>query len=247
MLESERILGRRGVLEALRANRRELRTLYAAKNAQGKIIEEILDLARKIGLPVTTVERDFLEKKSRGVMHQGVMLEAGPLPILDTLDLVARARERGEVPFLVALDKIEDPMNAGAIIRTACAAGCHGLILLANRAVPLSETVARSSAGALEHLPIAQVSNLDHALRELREAGVWIAGASMEGEGNFWEADLDRPVCLVIGSEGQGLRELTRKRCDFMVRIPMNGPIDSLNASVAAGLLIYEALRQRNG
>ena len=237
------LLGRRAVLEALRAGQPVARILVARTADVRGPLREIVEEARARRVIVETVERGHLDALARGVVHQGVAaLVAAAAPVA-LEDLLRRARERGEPPFLIALDGVEDPHNLGAVIRTADAAGAHGVIIPRRRAAGLSPVVARASAGALAHLPVAQVGNLVAALERLKAEGVWVVGADAAGRERYDAVELAPPVALVVGGESRGLHRLVRDRCDRVVRIPLRGRVASLNVSVAAALLLYEVAR----
>lgn len=190
------------------------------------------------------VDRQRLEKFASGIAHQGVVAFMAAKEYVDIDDILAGVGA-GEEPFLIILDEISDPHNLGAILRTADAAGAHGVVIPRRRSAPLTPTVAKSSAGAIEYVKVARVANLPQAIEQLKKKGLWIAGAEADGKDLYWEARLDGPLGLVIGGEGKGLGRLVKERCDSLVRLPMSGRVNSLNASVAAALLVYEVLRQR--
>lgn len=237
------IIGRNPVLEALRAGTR-IDTLFVSSGEKSGSIGKILALARQNSTVIKEVHAkklDFLCGHSR---HQGVIAMAAEYRYAELDDLFRIAQERGEAPFFILCDGIEDPHNLGAIIRTADAAGAHGVIVPARRSAPLSFTVNRASAGALNHVPIARVTNLAGAMEELKRRGVFLYGADMGGA-DYTQVDFRGAVGLVIGSEGAGIGRLVREKCDFIVSLPMKGRISSLNASVAAGILMYEVTRTR--
>nr|WP_092073759.1 23S rRNA (guanosine(2251)-2'-O)-methyltransferase RlmB [Dendrosporobacter quercicolus]NSL47931.1 23S rRNA (guanosine(2251)-2'-O)-methyltransferase RlmB [Dendrosporobacter quercicolus DSM 1736]SDM66880.1 23S rRNA (guanosine2251-2'-O)-methyltransferase [Dendrosporobacter quercicolus] len=238
------IVGRNSVLEALKSGRSVNKVLIAKGQRQGSI-KEIIGIARDSGLIVQEVEIGKLNELSGGMRHQGIAALAAPVDYVEVEDILAKAAEVGEAPFLVLLDELEDPHNLGAILRTADAAGVHGVLIPKRRSCPLSATVAKTSAGAVEYVPVARIGNVAQTLKDLKQAGLWVAGADMAGDKAYYQADLTGPLVIVIGSEGKGLSRLTREHCDFLVRIPMRGKINSLNASVACSLLLYEALKQR--
>ncbi|OLC90169.1 MAG: 23S rRNA (guanosine(2251)-2'-O)-methyltransferase RlmB [Acidobacteria bacterium 13_1_40CM_4_58_4] len=232
----DKLTGIHAVKEALEAQR-PIDRIAIAKGRQDTRIEEIVQLARQQGVPVRFEERGQLDRLANSKDHQGVVtLE----------DILAQGNKgRGQAGLIVLLDGVEDPHNLGAIVRTALAAGAHGVVIPERRAAGLTDTVARSSAGALAHLPVAKVTNLARTMEQLKEAGYWLVGLDEEADKSYTEADYTSPVGIVLGSEGQGLHELTRKRCDFVVSLPTTGPVKSLNVSVAAGVVLFEALRQR--
>lgn len=237
----EKLLGIHAVEEALAAGR-AIERVVIAKGRHGDRVEAIVRRARERGVPVRFEDRVQLDRLAATPEHQGVVALAAAKPALSLEDLLASGPRHG---LLVLLDGIEDPHNLGAIVRTALAAGADGVIIPERRAAGLTEAVSRASAGALEHLPVARVKNLARAMEELKQAGYWLVGLDEHAEKNYADADLTVPVALVLGSEGQGLHELVRKRCDFLVSIPTTGPVRSLNVSVAAGVVLFEALRQR--
>ncbi|AQS57946.1 23S rRNA (guanosine(2251)-2'-O)-methyltransferase RlmB [Desulforamulus ferrireducens] len=241
---SEIIAGRNPVREALRAGR-PINKIVIAKGANTGPMGEIAKLAREASIPIQTLERSRLDKLAATTTHQGVIAYAAAKEYVEVEDILKLARSKGEDPFIVMLDEINDPHNLGAILRTVDAAGAHGVIIPQRRSVALTATVAKASAGAVEYVPVARVTNLDQTLRMLKEEGLWVVGADMEGSEVFWQANLTGPLLLVIGGEGKGLGRLIRERCDLLVRLPMAGRVGSLNASVAAALLIYEVVRQR--
>jgi 23S rRNA (guanosine2251-2'-O)-methyltransferase len=208
--------------------------------------ETIQRLARERGVPVEVRLRADLDRLAKGVPHQGVVAEAGPFPYVEPEDILARAVAAREAAFLVVLDGIQDPQNLGAILRTAEAAGAHGLILPRDRAVGVTPGAVRASAGATEHLPVGRVTNLAAFLEWIKGQGLWVVGADPTGERLLYGADLTGPLALVIGAEGRGLRPLVRSRCDVQVRIPLSGGVASLNASCAAAVCIFEVIRQRH-
>ncbi len=231
------------MLEALRAGRPVSRLLVARTADVRGPLREIMQEARARHVVVQIVDRRHLDTLARGVVHQGVAALAAAAAPTTVEDLLQRIRDRAAVPFLMVLDGVQDPHNLGAVIRTADAAGAHGIIIPRRRAAGLSPAVARASAGAIAHLPVAQVGNLVAALERLKTHGVWIVGADPEGAERYDRAGLAPPVALVVGGEGRGLHRLVRERCDRVVRIPLRGQVASLNVSVAAALLLYEVAR----
>jgi 23S rRNA (guanosine2251-2'-O)-methyltransferase len=204
-----------------------------------------LQKAKEEGIPFQWVPRARLDQLAGGGNHQGVMAQVAAYEYVSVDDLFRRAEERGEAPFFLLLDGIEDPHNLGSILRTADAAGVHGVIIPKRRAAGLTATVAKISAGAIEYVPVARVTNLNRLADELKERGVWLVGSDGQAETAYDEVDYCLPLALVIGSEGQGMSRLMKEKCDFLVRLPMKGKVTSLNASVAAGILMYEVLRGR--
>ena len=242
----DKLTGIHAVKEALEAQR-PIDRIAIAKGRQDTRIEEIVLLARKLSIPVRFEERNQLDRLANSKDHQGVVAVAAARAATTLEDILAGANSaHGQEGLIVLLDGVEDPHNLGAIIRTALAAGAHGVVIPERRAAGLTDAVARSSAGALAHLPVAKVTNLARAMEELKEAGYWLVGLDEKADKNYTEVDYTSPVGIVLGSEGQGLHELTRKRCDFVVSLPTSGPVKSLNVSVAAGVVLFEALRQRN-
>ena len=239
------LAGRHAVVEAIKAGR-GINRILLADGLRGPSVHELRDLARENGVTVDVVSRAKLDAAvPEGVRHQGVLAYVAPVAYVAVEEIIAAARERGEDPLLLLLDGIEDPQNLGALLRTADAAGVHGILLPRRHSVPLTETVARVSAGALAYVPVARIGNIAQTMRALKEQGFWIAGADMEGEEMYDRANLTGALVLVIGSEGRGMSRLTRDLCDFTVRLPMRGKINSLNASAAGAILMYEVLRQR--
>jgi 23S rRNA (guanosine2251-2'-O)-methyltransferase len=242
----DRLIGIHAVREALAAGR-PLERIVIARGRHGNRFEELIDLARQRGVSVRFEDRAQIDRLAGSGQHQGVVALTSAKQASDLEDLIARgtARENGK-GFLVLLDGVEDPHNLGAIVRTALAAGADGVVIPERRAVGLTETVARVSAGALAHVPVARVKNLARAMEELKEADYWLVGLDERAEKNYAGVDFTGPIGIVLGSEGEGLHELTRKRCDFLVSIPTAGPVRSLNVSVAAGVVLFEVVRQRS-
>ncbi|MBA1336425.1 MAG: 23S rRNA (guanosine(2251)-2'-O)-methyltransferase [Firmicutes bacterium] len=241
--EFDLVEGRNPVMEVLKSGR-EVERIYAAKGLQGagkRIIEQALDM----GVRVEYSDRGMLDSISVTGSHQGIIAEVSKFRYSEDLEgIINGAREKGEAPLVIILDKITDPHNLGAIIRTANCCGAHAVIIPRRNSAGVNSTVIKASAGAVEHIPVVQVTNLVRAIEELKGMGLWIAGADMEGE-SMYNADLKGALGLVIGSEGKGISRLVKEKCDFIVSIPMKGEISSLNASVAAGVLMYEILRHR--
>ncbi|MCD7725733.1 MAG: 23S rRNA (guanosine(2251)-2'-O)-methyltransferase RlmB [Clostridiales bacterium] len=237
------IEGRNAVIEAFRAGR-TIDKLFLLDGCQDGPILTIKREALKHGSLIKYVSRERLDQMSETGKHQGVVAYAAAYQYAEVEDILRNAEEKGEAPFLFLLDNIEDPHNLGAIIRTANLAGAHGVIIPKNRAVGLTATVAKASAGALNYTPVAKVTNLGQTIEELKKKGLWFVCADMGGT-QMYQLDLKGPIGLVIGSEGDGVGRLVKEKCDFVAAIPMRGDIDSLNASVAAGVLAYEIVRQR--
>ena len=237
------IEGRNAVLEAFRSGK-TIDRLFVLDGCQDGPVLTIKREAKKQDTLIRYVEKERLDQLSETGKHQGVIAYAAAYDYAEVEDILNAAKEKGEDAFIVLLDNIEDPHNLGAIIRTAHQAGAHGIIIPKNRAVGLTATVARTSAGALNYLPVAKVTNLSKTIEDLKKEGLWFAAADMDGQ-EMYDANLTGPIGLVIGSEGEGVSRLVKEKCDFSVSIPMKGQIDSLNASVAAGVLCYEIVRQR--
>jgi 23S rRNA (guanosine2251-2'-O)-methyltransferase len=241
----DRITGIHAVREALEAGR-PLEYLLIARGRQDTRVEEIVLLARRNGVPVRFEDRSQIDRSAGGRDHQGVVAIAAARAAASLGDIVAAAnKSAGQQGLIVLLDGVEDPHNLGAVIRTALAAGAHGVVIPERRAAGLTDTVARASAGALVHLPVAKVTNLVRAMEQLKELGYWLVGLDERADRSYSEVDYTTPTGIVMGSEGNGLHELTRKRCDFVVSLPTTGPVKSLNVSVAAGVVLFEAVRQR--
>jgi 23S rRNA (guanosine2251-2'-O)-methyltransferase len=239
------IEGRRAVLEALRAGTEIRRIMIADGIERGPQVEEIVERARGAGVAVESVDRRELDRSSHTRHHQGVVAITPDARYATVEEVLAVASDRGQPPLVVVLDGIEDPHNLGAIVRTVDCAGGHGVVVPERRAVGLTPGVVRASAGATEHVKVARVTNLARAIDDLKAAGLWVVGLDAAGDRAYWDADFRRPVAIVIGSEGEGVSRLVRERCDFVVRLPVLGRIESLNASVAAAIALYEAVRQR--
>jgi len=240
----DKLTGIHAVKEALEAQR-PIEHIVIAKGRQDTRIEEIVQLARKKSIPVRFEDRSQLDRLANSKDHQGVVALAAARAAAALDDILASANQ-ARAGLIILLDGVEDPHNLGAIVRTALAAGAHGVVIPERRAAGLTDTVARSSAGALAHLPVAKVTNLARAMGELKQAGYWLVGLDERADKTYTEVDYTSRVGIVLGSEGQGLHELTRKRCDFVVSLATTGPVKSLNVSVAAGVVLFEAIRQRN-
>ncbi len=237
------IEGRNAVMEAFRAGK-PIDKLYVLDGCQDGPVMSIKREAKKKGTIMKFVAKERLDQMSETGKHQGVIAVAAAYSYVEVEDILKAAREKGEAPFLFLLDGIEDPHNLGAIIRTANLCGAHGVIIPKNRAVGLTAAVARTSAGALNYTPVARVTNLSRAIEDLKKEGIWFVCADMDGT-VMYDLDLKGPIGLVIGNEGEGVGRLVKESCDLAASIPMHGDIDSLNASVAAGVLAYEIVRQR--
>lgn len=238
-----RIEGKNPVLEALKSGRTVEKLLIARGNTEGSI-REIISRAKENKIVIQEVDRKRLDEISQSGAHQGVVAYVTPYSYVEVEDILARAREKGEEPFLIILDEITDPHNLGAIIRSAECCGAHGVIIPKRRSVGLTPAAIKASAGAVEYLPVAKVTNLANLLDKLKEHGIWVAGADLDGQ-DYTKQNLKGPIAVVIGSEGRGMGRLIKEKCDFIVKIPLKGSIESLNASVAAGILMYEVVRQR--
>lgn len=243
-MSEEFVAGRNSVAEALKGGRAINKVLVAKGERHGSI-KEIIGQAKEQGLVVQEVDAAKLDQIAGGVRHQGIIAMVSPVAYAELGDVLQHAIDKEEAPFIVLLDELEDPHNVGAILRTADAAGVHGVLLPKRRTSPLTATVAKISAGAVEHVPVARIGNVAQTLTQLKKQGLWVVGADMDGDKDYFDADLTGPIVVVVGSEGQGMGRLTKEACDFLVRIPMKGKISSLNASVACSLLLYEVVRQR--
>ncbi len=241
----ERIEGRHPVLEAIRAGRR-ISKVCLAEGARGSATE-IVKLAQAARIPVAYLPRAELDAMTEGRVNQGVVALAEPRGYQDPEAMLAAAARRGQAPLLVVLDGVEDPGNLGSIIRTSAAAGVHGVVIPKDRAAMLTPAAIKAAAGAADHIAVAREVNLARALERLKGKGLWTVGADAAATQDYTEVDYTIPTVIVIGGEHQGIRRLVRAKCDFLVSIPMAGPLNSLNASVAAAVLIYEAVRQRRG
>lgn len=239
----DKIIGRNPVFEAIRSGRSIDKILVKKGKYEGSIVP-IIKKAKENGIIIQEADKAKLDAASEGGSHQGVIAYVSAYEYSDVNDILNAARDKGEPPFVIICDKITDPHNLGAIIRTANCVGAHGVIIPKRNSVGLNSTVAKASAGAVEYTRVAKVTNIVSAIEDLQKEGLWITAADMDGE-EMYNIDLKGAVGLVIGSEGEGVSRLVREKCDFIASIPMTGRINSLNASVAAGVLMYEALRQR--
>lgn len=245
MEKFELIFGKHPVLSALRKQQPANKLYIATRLEDEGALQEVYHLAKLQKIVIQRVDRRRLDEMTRKQNHQGFVLAVAPKSYATVESILEIAKKRKEPPFVLVLDGIEDPHNLGALIRSAEVAGMHGVIIPEHRAVGLTGIVAKSSAGAVEYLPVAKVTNITRTLEELKEAGVWVAGLEVSGNKYYYEQDLKGPMALVIGSEGKGISRLVQEHCDFLVKIPMMGKTTSLNASVAGGILIFEALKQR--
>lgn len=240
----DKIFGRNPVLEAIK-NGREIDKIMIKKGGVEGSLNVIIKKAKEKGIVVTETEKQKLDALCEGENHQGVVAFVATHQYSTVNDIIQRAKEKNHSPFVIICDKITDPHNLGSIIRTANCAGVDGIIIPKRNSVGLNAIVAKTSAGAVEYTPVAKVTNIANTIDELKKQGFWIAGADMDGQA-MYKTDLKGALGLVIGSEGEGISRLVKEKCDFIVNIPMMGEINSLNASVAAGILMYEAVRQRN-
>lgn len=247
--ETNLMFGLIPVLEALRAGGKKFEQIMIAEGARHQRLRELLALAKQARVPIHRVPRMMLDRAAPGETHQGIVARISAAAYRDADELLAELGARvntGKPPLALGLDAVEDPRNLGAILRTAECAGVHGVFIPERRAVGLTATVAKAAAGALEHIPIARVTNLVQLIEQLKQRNIWVVGAAADGSSNYTEWDWTVPSALFLGGEGSGLHRLVRERCDALVRIPLLGQIESLNVSVAAGVILYEALRQRN-
>ncbi|MRX72564.1 23S rRNA (guanosine(2251)-2'-O)-methyltransferase RlmB [Bacillus lacus] len=242
-MESEYIMGRNTVIETLKSSR-EIHKIWVAENSQKGQVQQVTRLAAEKGLTIQYVPKKKLDQMVEG-NHQGVVAQVAAYEYAEVDDILAAARDRNEAPFILILDELEDPHNLGSIMRTADAVGAHGIIIPKRRAVGLTATVAKASTGAIEYIPVARVTNIARTMEDLKKEGIWIVGTDAKGSDDYRNMDGGMPIGLVIGSEGKGMGRLVREGCDFLVRLPMAGKVTSLNASVAAGLLMYEVYRKR--
>lgn len=246
MSDESMIIGRNSVTEALKAGR-SITKIYILATNESMPLQRIRDLARDRNVLVETVPAKVLHRLAPDNRHQGVVAFAAAVDFADLTDVLAKTAEQDKVPFLVLTDGVEDVHNLGAIIRTAECAGVDAILLPKRHSAPVNETVGKTSAGAVEYMPIVQVGNISRTLKALKKRGFWVIGADMAGRTDYFHQSFTEPVVLVIGSEGKGISHLVKETCDVLVQIPMFGQINSLNASVAAALLMYEVVRQRQG
>ena len=245
-MEERYIVGRNPVLEVLKSDK-EIEKIFVLKGELKGSINKIIGIAKDRGIFIQQVDKNKLEQISEGSVHQGVAALVAPYVYSSIDDILKRAQKMNKPPFLLILDGIEDPHNLGAIIRTAECGGVHGVIIPKRRSAHVTQTVYKSSAGAVEHMLITQVGNISDTIDELKDKGLWIYGADVDGEDYYFNTELKGPIALVIGSEGKGISKLVKKKCDFLLKIPMFGKITSLNASNATSILIYEVVRQSHG
>ena len=244
MERDDQVEGRNSVLELLETDR-DINKIFVQSGEKHGSINKIIAMAKQRKILIAEVDKNKINQMATSDNHQGVIAIVPPFDYADVDDIIKEANKRNEDPFIVILDSIEDPHNLGAIIRTAETAGVHGIIIPKRRAASVNSTVNKVSAGAVQHLKIARVNNLNETIKELKEQGLWICGTDMDTNTYYYDQDLKGPIAIVIGSEGFGMSRLVKENCDFLVKIPMKGKITSLNASVSAGIVIYEAVKQR--
>jgi 23S rRNA (guanosine2251-2'-O)-methyltransferase len=242
--ENEILSGKNPVLEALRAGR-EMNKVWIAEGVKKAGITEIMELAKAAGIIVQFVPKNKVEQLTDGANHQGIAASVAAYRYAEIDELFELAASRNEDPFFLILDELEDPHNLGSILRTADATGVHGVIIPKRRAVGLTSVVAKTSTGAIEHVPVARVTNLAQTVEDLKKRGLWIAGTDAKGSSDYRRMDAKLPLAIIIGSEGKGMSRLLKEKCDFLYHMPMVGQVTSLNASVAAAILMYEVLRNR--
>ncbi|HSO58085.1 MAG TPA: 23S rRNA (guanosine(2251)-2'-O)-methyltransferase RlmB [Paenisporosarcina sp.] len=243
-IENEILSGKNPVLEALRAGR-EMNKVWIAEGVKKAGITEIMELAKAAGIIVQFVPKNKVEQLTDGANHQGIAASVAAYKYAEIDELFELAASRNEDPFFLILDELEDPHNLGSILRTADATGVHGVIIPKRRAVGLTGVVAKTSTGAIEHVPVARVTNLAQTVEDLKKRGLWIAGTDAKGSSDYRRMDAKLPLAIIIGSEGKGMSRLLKEKCDFLYHMPMVGQVTSLNASVAAAILMYEVLRNR--
>ncbi|OAS23208.1 23S rRNA (guanosine(2251)-2'-O)-methyltransferase RlmB [Paenibacillus oryzisoli] len=244
-MDEDIIGGKHSVLEALRAGR-TINKIWIAEGAQKQFAGPIVAEAKNLGIIVQFTDKRKLDQMAEGLQHQGVVAQVAAYAYVEVEDILAKAKALGQEPFILILDEIEDPHNLGSILRTADCTGVHGVIIPKRRSVGLTATVSKTSAGAVEYVPVARVTNISQTIEQLKEQGVWVAGTDVTAAQDVYKANFTIPIALVIGNEGKGVGRLIKERCDFLVKLPMAGHVNSLNASVAAGVLMYEVVRQRN-
>lgn len=244
-MQRDKIFGIKPVIEVLKAGRPVQRVLIAEQRKSDREVQEIMRLARGNGIEVRMTTRDALNREAPNVLHQGVLAIVAAREYATLDDILRIPSQKNQSPLFLILDGVEDPRNLGAILRTAEVAGVHGVILPERRAAGLTETTAKTAAGAVEYVPVVKVVNIVNTLEDLKKCGLWIAGADAGADLVYWDADFIRPTAIVLGGEGKGIRRLVREHCDYLVSLPLMGRINSLNVSVASGALLYEVLRQR--
>jgi 23S rRNA (guanosine2251-2'-O)-methyltransferase len=243
-MEEEFIAGKHSVLEALRSGR-TINKIWIAENAQKQLTQPIIAEAKQSGVIVQFADKRKLDQMVENIQHQGVVAQVAAYAYVEVDDILALAESRNEEPFILILDEIEDPHNLGSILRTADCTGVHGVIIPKRRSVGLTATVSKTSAGAVEYVAVARVTNLAQTIEQLKERGVWVAGADVAAQQQVYQTNLNMPLALVIGNEQKGMGRLIKEKCDFLLKLPMFGNVNSLNASVAASVLMYEVVRQR--
>ncbi|MEX2459959.1 MAG: 23S rRNA (guanosine(2251)-2'-O)-methyltransferase RlmB [Paenibacillaceae bacterium] len=241
----EYIAGKHPILEAMRAGR-TINKIWIADNAQKHYSGPIIAEAKELGILVQTADRRKIDQMLEGVQTQGVIAQVAAYDYVEVDDILRIAKDKNQVPLILILDEIEDPHNLGSILRTADCTGVHGVIIPKRRSVGLTATVAKTSAGAIEYVPVAKVTNIAQTIESLKQKGIWIAGADGDAKITVYQNDLTIPLAIVIGNEGKGIGRLIKGKCDFLFKLPMYGQINSLNASVAASVLLYEVVRQRH-
>ncbi len=245
-MKEQYIVGRNPVLEVLKTDK-EIEKIYISKGELKGSVKKIIGIAKDRNVVIQYVDKAKLNQIAQGANHQGVAALVAPYDYYSVEDILERARKSNKPPFILVLDGVEDPHNLGSIARTAECGGVDGIIIPKRRAAHVNETVYKSSAGAVEHIPIAKVNNIPNTIDSLKKEGLWIYGADADGDKYYFDTDLKGSVVLVIGSEGKGLSKLVKEKCDFLIKIPMYGKVSSLNASNAASILIYEVVRQNHG
>jgi 23S rRNA (guanosine2251-2'-O)-methyltransferase len=242
-MDQDLIIGRNPVIEVLKSSR-DVNKIWVAENSLKGQAQQITQLAKEKGVTINFVPKKKIDQMVEG-NHQGVVAQVAAYEYVHVDEILAIAEKRGEMPFLLLLDEIEDPHNLGSIMRTADAVGAHGIIIPKRRAVGLTATVAKASTGAIEHIPVARITNMARTIEELKERGIWIVGTDAKGADDYRNLDGNMPLALIIGSEGKGIGRLIKEKCDFLIKMPMIGHVTSLNASVAGSLLMYEVYRKR--
>ena len=242
--DADKLEGRNSIMEALKANR-TINKIFVTKGEREGSIRQIIAIAREKKIVITEVEHNVMESMSSTKSHQGIIAFVAVKEYVEVDDILKIAEEKEQPPFIIILDEIADPHNFGAILRTANAVGAHGVIIPKRRAIGLTSAVSKASAGAIEYVPVARVTNISQTIEYLKKKNVWVVGTDSTGEKAFYQSDLKGPIALVVGSEGEGIGKLIREKCDIVVNIPMQGEISSLNASVAAAIVMYEILKQR--
>ncbi|PZE19157.1 23S rRNA (guanosine(2251)-2'-O)-methyltransferase RlmB [Paenibacillus xerothermodurans] len=243
-MDEEFIAGKHSVLEALRSGR-TINKIWIAENTQKQLTQPIIAEAKQNGVIVQFADKRKLDQMADNVQHQGVVAQVAAYAYVEVEDILALAESRNEEPFILILDEIEDPHNLGSILRTADCTGVHGVIIPKRRSVGLTATVSKTSAGAVEYVPVARVTNLAQTIEQLKARGVWVAGTDVAAQQQVYQTNLNMPLALVIGNENKGMGRLIKEKCDFLLKLPMFGHVNSLNASVAASVLMYEVIRQR--